>query len=161
MKSFFTSSILILVASLFVGCEYFSTSTHTPQQIKQASQWSKEDQQPAFESCEDQAEEDRFDCFKNSISTAVYDALYVDQLVANQILDEEIVLVLEVDKTGEIALVEIENSGAVLDALPALSSVLESAIASLPAAIPAQKANVGVAVTAQLKLPIRVTASEE
>lgn len=161
MKSIFASFSFLFITSLFVGCDYFSTTTHTPKQIKQASQWSDKDQLPAFENCQDSPEEDRFLCFKTKISNIVNNALYDSEIVANQLLDQEIVLIIEVNKTGEISLLEIENSATVLDALPELSSVLESAIASLPAAIPANKTNVGVAVNTQLKLPIRITASAQ
>lgn len=161
MKSFFTSSTLFFIASLFVACEYFSTTTYTPQQISQASQWSEKDQLPSFEVCQDTPEQDRFLCFKNTISSAVSDALDAESLVANQLIDQEISLLLTVDKTGEITLAEIENSNDLMDALPELSAVLEAAIAGLPFAIPAKKSNVGIEVATQLKLPIRITASEQ
>ena len=159
MKSIFAPFFLFLIASLFVGCEYFSTTTYTSKQIKQASEWSEKDQLPGFESCQDAPEEDRFLCFKNTISTAVTEALYAELLISNQILDQEITLNIGVDKEGTISLIEIEDAATVLDALPALSTVLEDAIDGLPTAIPATKSNVGVAVDTQLKLPIRITAS--
>lgn len=159
MKSIFAPFSLFLIASLFVGCEYFSTSTYTPKQIKQASEWSEKDQLPGFESCQNDPEEDRFLCFKNTISTAVTDALYAELLISNQVLDQEITLNIGVDKEGIVSLLEIENAATVLDALPALSTHLEEAIDGLPVAIPATKSNVGVAVDTQLKLPIRITAS--
>ena len=114
---------------------------------------------PGFESCQDDPEEDRFLCFKNTISTAVTEALYAELLISNQVLDQEITLNIGVNKDGIISLLEIEDAATVLDALPALSSVLEDAINGLPTAIPATKTNVGVTVDAQLKLPIRITAS--
>ena len=159
MKSIFAPFSLFFIASLFVGCEYFSTTTHTPKQIKQASEWSEKDQSPGFESCQDDPEEDRFLCFKNTISNAVTDALYTELLISNQVLDREITLIIGVDKEGTISLLELEDAATVLDALPALSTVLEDAINSLPSAIPATKSNVGVTVDTQLKLPLRITAS--
>lgn len=159
MKSIFPPFSLFLIACLFVGCEYFSTTTHTPKQIKQASEWSEKDQLPGFESCQDDPEEDRFLCFKNTISSAVSNALYAELLVSNQVLDQEIILNIRVDKEGTVSLLEIEDAATVLDALPALSTVLEAAIDGLPTAIPATKSNVGVAVDTQLKLPVRITAS--
>ena len=152
---------LLLLSSLFVGCEYFSTSTYTPQQIKKASQWSDEDQTPGFESCQDEAEEDRFSCFKNTISSTVNNALYAQELVSNQTVDQEIVLEIQIDKEGVISLLSIENASSVLDAIPTLSVLLEKAIESLPTALPATKTNVGVKVDSQLKLPIRVIANPQ
>ena len=159
MKSIFINLSLFFCASLFVGCEYFSTTTYTPKQIKQASEWSEKDQLPGFESCQDAPEEDRFLCFKNTISSAVNDALYTETLISNQVLDQEIILNIGVDKEGVVSLLSIDDAATVLDALPALSSILETTIDGLPSAIPATKTNVGVAVDTQLKLPIRITAS--
>lgn len=159
MKSIFAPVSLLLFASLFIGCEYFSTTTHTPAQIKQASAWADEDQLPGFESCQDAPKEDRFLCFKNTISSAVNNALYEEQMASNQLLDQEIVLNIGVNKEGVVSLLEIDDADIVLDALPELSTVLEAAIDGLPAAIPATKSNVGIVVDTQLKLPIRITAS--
>ena len=87
MKSIFAPFFLFLIASLIVSCEYFSTTTYTSKQIKQASEWSEKDQLPGFESCQDDPEEDRFLCLKNTISTAVTEALYAELLISKQILD--------------------------------------------------------------------------
>ena len=141
MKSILQPYFLFIMTSLFMGCEYFSTTTHTPQQIKQASEWSEKDQLPGFESCQDEPEEDRFLCFKNTISTAVTEALYAELLISNQVLDQEITLNIGVDKDGIIHLLEIEYAATVLDALPVLSTVLEDA-QMLPTAIPMTTKNV-------------------
>ncbi|MGB1971993.1 MAG: hypothetical protein ACPHSE_05805, partial [Flavobacteriaceae bacterium] len=58
-KITFTFSLLTLL-TLFVSCDYFSTSTHTPQQIKKASQWSEKDQAPYFEECQGLAQAEQF-----------------------------------------------------------------------------------------------------
>ena len=161
MKSIFTSLSFLLIASVITSCEYFSTVTHTPKQIKQASEWSDKDQLPGFESCQELPEEDRFLCFKSTISSAVNKALNAELLVSNQVLDQEIVLNIGVDKAGLISLIEIEDAATVFEALPALPALLEAAIESLPSAIAAKKTNVGVAVDTQLKLPIRITATAQ
>lgn len=154
---------LNLFALLFIvsGCEYFSTSTHTPQQIKKASKWSAKDQPPSFESCEDQPKEDQFSCFKNTISSTINTAIFSDELIANQEIDLEIVLLLSIDKQGMIRLEEIENASTAFDALPELSALLESAVSELPYAIPAMKTNVGEVVDTTIKLPIRISAIAE
>lgn len=144
---------------LFLSCDSFSTTTHTPQQIKKASSWSETDQPPTFKSCENLAQEEQFDCFKSSLTSLVDNALYEVELIANQEIDEELVLVVEVTDAGEINLKSVENSAYAFEAIPNLSSVLEDAIASAPEAVAAVKSNVGVNVTSQIKLPIRITAS--
>ena len=157
-KITFTFSLLTLL-TLFVSCDYFSTSTHTPQQIKKASQWSEKDQAPNFEECQGLAQAEQFSCFKDSIASVVDTALSAQEFKANQEIDEVIVLVLLIDENGLISLSELENDSYVSDAIPELIGVLEEAVNSLPTAIPATKTNVGVVVRSQLKLPIRVVAT--
>lgn len=145
--------------TVFTGCEYFSTSTYTPQQIKKESEWSSNDQPPSFSSCENEPKEDQFSCFKNTIALSINNSLYTDALVANQEIDDEIVLVLTIDKAGAIGLENIENGSYVLEAIPGLSEMIESAVATLPPATPATKTNVGVSVATSIKLPIRISAT--
>ncbi len=158
MKSFVQLSMLFLTTTLFVGCDAISTQTYTPQQIKKAAEWSNEDQAPSILGCD---EDDPFDCLKSTLSSSVNTALFEAQLVSSQEIDEEIVLKLIIDAEGNISLDEIENSAYVVDAIPDLTSVLESAIASLPQATPAFKTNVDFAVRSAIKLPIRITATPQ
>ncbi len=149
----------LFLISLLTACEYFSTSTHTPQQIKKASSWSDKDQGPSFASCQDMSSEEQFTCFKNTISQAVNDALYAQELIASAALNEEVVLTILIDSEGNITLDSVEDQAAALDAIPGLYDVLSDAILSLPQAIPSTKTNVGVSVATSVELPIQVVAS--
>ena len=60
MKPSSSKLFLLSICLIFLNCEYFSTTTHTPKQIKKASEWSDKDQLPAFEDCQNEAEENRF-----------------------------------------------------------------------------------------------------
>lgn len=159
MRTKLTLLAFYSVSFLFISCDSFSTATHTPQQIKKASSWSETDEPPTFESCQNLAQDQQFDCFKSTLTAMVDNALYEVELIANQEIDEEIVLIIEVTQDGGLELKTIENADFVFDAIPSLSSVLEEFFASAPKAIPAVKTNVGVKVAAQVKLPIRITAS--
>lgn len=161
MKNSIASITLASLLFVLSGCEYFSTSTHTPQQIKKASEWSTSDQPPTFESCEGQAQEDQFSCFKNTLSLAINNALFDGVLIANQEIDLEIVLRLAIDKQGSISVDEIENATEAFDAVPDLPALIDLAVSTLPAAIPAMKTNVGEAVDTTIKLPIRISAVAE
>ena len=142
-----------------IGCESFSTSTYTAQQIKKESEWSSEDQPPTFASCESEPNEDQFSCFKNTLALSINNNLYTQDLIANQEIDDEIVLVLTIDKEGVISLENIENGSYSNEAIPGLSGVIENAVAAIPLAIPAKKANVGVNVATTIRLPIRISAT--
>jgi len=159
-KSFYIIHSLLFLF-IFTGCEYFSTSTHTPQQIKKASAWSADDQWPSFESCQDLSAEEQFPCFKDTLSQTVNEALYAEEMIATETLNEEIILVITVDAEGGIVLDSIENGDSVADALPNLSEIVTNAILSLPAVIPSVKTNVGVSVTSSIKLPIQIIASPQ
>jgi len=159
-KSFYILQSLFLM-SILVGCEYFSITTYTPQQIKKASEWSTEDQGPSFESCQGLSAEEQFLCFKDTLSQAVYDALNAKELIASEALNEEIILIITIDNEGNLALDSIENRASVTSALPSLTEILTNAILSLPKAIPSTKTNVGISVATSIKLPIRVVASPQ
>jgi len=151
--------IFFLFYFLITGCEYFSTKTYTPQQIKKASQWSDKDQMPTFETCTTLEIIEQFDCFKDEIANSIYNSLSYGDLISNQEIDEEIILNMVIDEEGIIALDNVENSSVVFDAIPSLSEIINTTISSLPKALPATKTNVGIYVKSKIKLPIRITAS--
>ena len=144
---------------LIAGCDNFSTKTHTPQQIKKASQWSDNDQMPTFETCSSLDIKEQFDCFKDEIANSVYNSLSYENLISNQEIDEEIVLNMVIDEEGNISLDNVENVSLVYEAIPSLSEIINTTISSLPKALPATKTNVGIYVKSKIKLPIRITAS--
>ena len=144
---------------LIAGCENFSTKTHTPQQIKKASQWSDNDQMPTFETCSSLEIKEQFDCFKDEIANSVYNSLSYENLISNQEIDEEIILNMVIDEEGNISLDNVENGSLVYEAIPSLSEIINTTISSLPKALPATKTNVGIYVKSKIKLPIRITAS--
>ena len=148
-----------LFSFLITSCENFSTKTYTPQQIKNASQWSDKDQMPTFETCSSLEIKEQFDCFKDEIANSIYNSLSYEDLISNQEIDEEIILNMIIDEEGNIALDNVENGSTVYDAIPALSEMINTTISSLPKALPATKTNVGIYVKSKIKLPIRITAS--
>ena len=141
------------------SCENFSTKTYTSQQIKKASQWSDKDQMPTFETCSSLDISEQFDCFKDEIANTIYNSLTYEDLISNQEIDEEIILNIIIDEEGKIVLDNVENGSILYDAIPTLSDIINSAISSLPKALPATKPNVGIYVKSRIKLPIRITAS--
>ena len=148
-----------LFSFLITSCENFSTKTYTPQQIKNASQWSDKDQMPTFETCSSLEIKEQFDCFKDEIANSIYNSLSYEDLTSNQEIDEEIILNMIIDEEGNIALDNVENGSTVYDAIPTLSEMINTTISSLPKALPATKTNVGIYVKSKIKLPIRITAS--
>lgn len=154
----FSISILFV---LLQGCDYFNTTTITKKQIKEQSEWNDKDQAPSFEDCADLKGDENMDCFKGIINENLTNVLSQYSFISTNVLNEEIVLTLEVDTDGSFSLNDIDDEADVLDQIESLSDVLETAVSSLPQALPAVKTNVGAKVKTQLKLPIRIVASPQ
>ena len=71
---------------------------------------------PGFEDCQNEAKKIVF-LFQNRIASTVNNALYEEELVANQEIDQEIILTIQISKDGEIALLSIDNASSVFNAV--------------------------------------------
>jgi hypothetical protein len=79
---------------------------------------------------------------------------------ANKSIQEEIVLVIKIDKQGNFSFGEIDFSNDLIDAIPDIENIFSDAIYQLPEAKPAIKSNVGAFVSTEFQLPIKITAQE-
>ncbi len=147
-----------VVFQLF-SCEYLNTSLYTPKEIQKASSWSENDQAPNFPACQEFPINQQDQCFKEIISSTINNSLSNAYLIANEEINEGIILVIKVDKEGVISLSEIKNESKALRIIPGLKEQIESAISSLPKALPATKTNVGVFVEVEFELPIQLNTS--
>ena len=89
----------------------------------------------------------------------ISDFIYAANLYATELINDELILVLDIDKEGYFSINEIIDSSRIRTALPDLNSIIQAAIDDLPQVLPAVKTNVGIYVSSQLKVPIRVIAS--
>ena len=80
-------------------------------------------------------------------------------MIANGDIDEEILLIIKIDKEGFFSLSEVQSSDNIIELLPDIDALLSDAVISLPQALPATKTNVGTFVETKLTLPIKITAS--
>ena len=76
-------------------------------------------------------------------------------------VDDEIRLLIQIDKAGNFSLISTVLSNSTAAAMPALESLMEQAVSNLPQAIPAVKTNVGELVSTQVELPIRIIAQAQ
>ena len=134
MNSLAKTSSILLIFTLFQGCEYFNTTTISPKQVKEQSLWSENDQAPSFMECDGLEGDENIECFKNMINENLMSILAENNL---------------------------EDDADVLTQIESLSDVLQKAVSSLPQALPAVKTNVGVKVKTQLTLPVRIIASPQ
>tara|TARA_B100000886_G_scaffold332136_1_gene284478 strand:+ start:874 stop:1368 length:495 start_codon:yes stop_codon:yes gene_type:complete len=154
-NSLLLSSFFIV---LFNSCELFESTTVPSKEIKKASSWTTKDQPPTYPECESLEMSDEMSCFQSIISDRLTTSIFEANLVASTPLEENVILTLKVDKKGVFSLLEVEIPNILLEALPDMKFTLESAVASLPQALPATKTNVGVYVDAQFDLPIQIRA---
>ncbi|MEE3034987.1 MAG: hypothetical protein VX325_03990 [Bacteroidota bacterium] len=154
----FQTLLLLVFFLLNISCDLFDSSKISNKEIEAASKWSKKDQPPTFPECESLSFESQIDCMSDILSTYITDYVYSSAMIANGNIDEEIVLVIKIDKEGFFSLSEIQNSNEVIQVLPDIESLLRDAVISLPQALPATKTNVGTFVETQLTLPIQIIA---
>ena len=149
------------ISNLLLGCHLFQSTAVSSQEILVASKWSSEDIGPSFVACDEFDGEEMKNCFENIVSTPLSDYLTGTLLEANQSIEEELLLIIEVDHEGYFSLGEVDFSNALLDAIPTLREILEEAVHQLPQAKPAIKSNVGIFVSSQFQLPLRIVAQEK
>jgi|SRR5210317_1120911 hypothetical protein len=159
MKSFSTSLLLVLFTLSFLGCHLFESTQVSTKEIEMASSWTEKDQAPTFSACEgiENPDEQRA-CFESIISNSIKDYIAQNPWESSEYLEEEISLLLRIDKDGNFSLEEVVRSNALDSAIPNLVDQLQLAVNQLPQAQPAVKTNVGAFVSTGLTLPIMIIA---
>ena len=153
------SLILATLLPIIISCNLFDSSGISDKEIKTASKWSKNDQPPTYPECEDLSLDTQVDCMSDILSSYITEYVYSSNMIANGDIDEEILLIIKIDKEGFFSLSEVQNSDNIIELLPDIEGLLSDAVISLPQALPATKTNVGTFVETKLTLPIQITAS--
>ena len=144
----------------FFGCDLFKSSKVPASEIKSASSWSLNDEQPSYSDCEDLDKEENFDCFGSIVSESIIKYISEEIIDVNVEIDEEIKLVINVDKEGFFSLLSIDASDFVKNNIEGIEEIIENAIYNIPQALPAVKVNVEEYVNAKFELPIRIISQE-
>ena len=153
------SLILATLLPIIISCNLFDSSGISDKEIKTASKWSKNDQPPTYPECEALSLDTRVDCMSDILSSYIAEYVYSSNMIANGDIDEEILLIIKIDKEGFFSLSEVQSSDNIIELLPDIEGLLSDAVISLPQALPATKTNVGTFVETKLTLPIQITAS--
>jgi len=151
---------VFLIFCLITGCHLFESTKVSSQEIETASKWSSKDIGPTFDACDSVETEDLSNCFKEIISSTLLEYFSSSISSADKSIEEEIVLVIKIDKEGNFSFGEIDFSNDLIDAIPDIENIFSDAIYQLPEAKPAIKSNVGAFVSTEFKLPIKITAQE-
>ena len=153
------SLILATLLPIIISCNLFDSSGISDKEIKTASKWSKNDQPPTYPECEALSLDTQVDCMSDILSSYITEYVYSSNMIANGDIDEEILLIIKIDKEGFFSLSEVQSSDNIIELLPDIEGLLSDAVISLPQALPATKTNVGTFVETKLTLPIQITAS--
>ncbi len=152
------SLILATLLPIIISCNLFDSSGISDKEIKTASKWSKDDQPPTYPECEALSLDTQGECMSDILSSYITEYVYSSNMIANGDIDEEILLIIKIDKEGFFSLSEVQSSDNIIKLLPDIEDLLSDAVISLPQALPATKTNVGTFVETKLTLPIQITA---
>ena len=152
--------IFFILFFILSGCNLFKSSKVPSSEIKSASSWSLNDEHPSYSDCEDLDKEENFDCFGSIVSESIIKYISEEIVDVNVEIDEEIKLVINVDKEGFFSLLSIDASDFVKNNIEGIEDIIENAIYNIPQALPAVKVNVEQYVNAKFELPIRILSQE-
>ncbi len=157
LRSFFLFTIIFFA---FAGCQYFSSTQVSADEIKTASTWSTSDQAPTYPTCESLDTDAKKNCFESLVSSSIMDYVSANIGIASAEISEEILLTIQINKEGFFSLISASLSNELQNAMPQLQNVLETAVQQLPQAQPALKTNVGIFVTSNFQLPLTIKATQ-
>ena len=151
--------LLCLLYLLVSGCFFFEDTKVSISEINKSSSWDSSDQPPSYEQCEGMDVDAQKVCFESQLNTVFTSYFENNPLLANQPLEEEILITLKIDKEGVFYLEESNVSTFLLENVEGLENEIFNAVTMIPSALPAVKTNVGERVATKFQLPIMIKAS--
>tara|TARA_B100000959_G_C14862691_1_gene574927 strand:- start:621 stop:1115 length:495 start_codon:yes stop_codon:yes gene_type:complete len=142
------------------SCNLFKSNKVPSSDIKSASSWSSNDEKPSFNECEDLDKKESFNCFESIVSESILKYISEEIIEVNGEIDEEINIVINVDKEGFFSLLSIDASDFVKNSIEGIDEIIENAVYNIPQALPAVKVNVEEYVNTKFELPIRILSQE-
>lgn len=142
--------------SICTSCNYFSGDKNNVNRsgIDTIVDFSTVDVSPSFKECEDLLDAEKTGCFRKQIREKFAKRLNRYIFSSKEDIDETIILVLNINQNGKIAVENVASSEYIKENLPELSEILMQMVDSIPNLYPAIKR--GIPVTTQYKLPIRI-----
>ena len=153
----------ILGIGICFSCQFFDTErisseTFYKEELESIS-WDHVDTYPLFKECENNMEiENQKSCFQGVIVTAIQSIVSQESNVVNIDIKDTLHILLQVEKTGEIILKEIDIDTLLAQKIPNLKAWLDESINHLPVCSPAYKR--GIPVTTQITLPFVLNSEE-
>jgi len=152
LKQFF---IILFSAFLLLSCSYFEKH-YKKEQIQAVDtivDFNSIDSFPLFPGCDSipSAEKQKI-CSQIKLSEHIYASLATYQLISTKSINDTILVKLEVARSGEVSLVNIQSSAFIRQEIPELDSLITDGIKKLPKLKPGIKR--GMPVKTAFSLPI-------
>ncbi len=137
------------------SCDSLSSNKETAHgDVNATIDFKSVDTSPSFENCKDLLDQEKTDCFRNTMQQNFENALSELSFEADEVIDEEVLVVLHIDKQGDIRISDMETSTLIQTYLPDLKSELEDVVSTMPRLFPATKR--GIPVATAYTLPIKI-----
>lgn len=149
MRFHFISFLLFLNS-----CNYSIKSSFEKKGYFKEINFNHIDHFPTFFSCDSMGDIDRERCFKEGVLRRIKENLLFESIQVEGEINEQVTLIIKVDKTGDINLERIHSSKVIQKKIPMLDSLLKNVIKKLPKVKPAIKK--GVVVSSQFTLPVKI-----
>ncbi len=148
---------LVFILLLATSCQFFETEKVSSEEIFKDEiktiNWTNVDRYPSFPNCENIVEKtEQQDCFIQTISTHIYQAISEGNLVASRELQDTIEVGFEVNSSGKLSIVEIKMDTLLQKDFPNLEMKILNSLDSLQPLAPAYKR--GIPVKTKFTLPI-------
>ncbi|MBS9774662.1 MAG: hypothetical protein KGV59_05840 [Tenacibaculum sp.] len=145
---------LCIIAMLCISCEHIIPKKKKTQRLDTIIDFTKVDTYPSFINCKKLIDDEKTLCFRNNIHNRITKSLNTFPFNVKDSLNEELLVILIINKKGKVCLQEIQSSDSLQKKLPNLIDYIGKSIDSLPKLSPAIKR--GIPVTTQYKLPIKI-----
>lgn len=145
----------LLIITVGTSCKRnIDASTDDLQVLDTIVDFSKVDVSPYFKICEKLLKEEKNKCFRLNIHKYFTQELKKLELTSKESINENIAVILLVDKKGNLSLKELHVSENITTMFPDLEASIIQIIERLPQLYPALKR--GIPVTTEYNLPINI-----
>lgn len=145
---------LLFLLSTIISCKDISFQRKNIQPIDTVIDFSKVDTAPFFKECNELLSNEKRKCFGAYLHDKIANELMEFPFETKDSIDEEIKVILLINNTGKVTLLEIQASDFVMEKLPNLVPILRKATENLLELEPATKR--GIPVSTQYTLPIKI-----
>ena len=145
--------LIILTSCENLNLKKVDQSTLVEEELKSIN-WNAVDEYPSFKECDTLVQISTEDCFKEVLIRRINATLSNAKIVITQDIRDTIGLKLQINRQGQISIVDVKAKPATYSEIPELDSLMHQSIENLPRIFPASKH--GQPVTTEFQLPVVV-----